>query len=171
MRLRAAGFALALALPLAAPAGAAPAQPDLARVEEIVVSRTNDFRRDEGRGRLAKNARLAAAAREFAQFMARTGRYAHDADGRRPAERVHAHGYRWCMVAENISYQFSSAGFATDELAARLFDGWKRSADHRRNMLDGGAAHTAVAVARSAATGYYYAVQLFAGPWVSGGRC
>ena len=148
----------------------APSQPELARVESIVVARTNEFRREEGRSALAGHAKLTTAAREFALFMARTGKYSHEADGRTPRERIEAHGYRWCMVAENISYQFSSTGFATGELASRLVDGWKRSADHRANMLDRDAVHTAVAVARSPRTGYFYAVQLFAGPR-TGGRC
>jgi uncharacterized protein YkwD len=159
------------ALITASVAAAPQAKPSLRDVESRIVQATNDFRRDEGRSRLMVNARLAAAAREFAQFMAKTGKYSHEADGQRPRERVQAHGYRYCMVAENISYQYSSLGFETEDLAARLLEGWKRSPGHRANMLDGVAVHTAVAVARSPKTGYYYAVQLFAAPHVSGARC
>ena len=38
-------------------------------------------------------------------------------------------------------------------------------------MLDRLAVDTAVAVARSPATGYYYPVQLFGSPRTGGGRC
>jgi uncharacterized protein YkwD len=161
---------MACAALLCAPQARAAAAPDLAQVERRVVQGTNEFRQEHGRGTLGVNAKLAAAAQEFARFMARTGKYSHDADGRRPRERVLAHGYRYCMVAENISYQFSSEGFESVELASRLLEGWKRSPGHRANMLDGAAVHTAVALARSS-TGYFYAVQLFGSPHAGGSRC
>lgn len=147
------------------------ARPDLTRVEQAIVSGTNDFRRDNGRRVVATQAKLEAAAEEFAQFMARTGKYSHEADGRKPSERVVAHGYRYCRVSENISYQYSSEGFESRELAARLLDGWKKSPGHRANMLDAAVVHTAVAVARSPKTGYFYAVQLFGSPRSGGGGC
>ena len=138
--------------------------PDIAALESMVVESTNRFRAEEGRAAVAPERHLEAAAREFAAFMARTDRYGHTADGREPADRAKAHGYDYCLVSENISYQYSSLGFRTGELATRLVDGWKKSPGHRRNMLDEGATHTAVAVAHSGATGRYYAVQLFGRP-------
>lgn len=36
--------------------------------------------------------------------MAKTGKYGHAADGRKPAERAAAHGYEYCIVRENIAY-------------------------------------------------------------------
>jgi uncharacterized protein YkwD len=161
---------LAASLGAACAARGAP-QPDLDRVERLVVEATNDFRRAQGRSPLERHGKLAAAAERFAKFMAATGKFSHEADGRKPRERVVEQGYRYCMVAENISYQYSSAGLETRELASRLVEGWKRSPGHRANMLDGVAVHTAVAVARSATTGYFYAVQLFGSPRASGARC
>ena len=52
-----------------------------------------------------------------AAYMAKSGKFDHDADGRQPAQRIAAKGYRYCMVAENIAYEFSSRGFASSELA------------------------------------------------------
>jgi hypothetical protein len=95
--------------------------------------------------------------------MARTGRYGHTADGREPSDRARAHGYDYCRIAENISYQYSSRGFGTAELATRLVEGWKKSPGHRENMLEEGVTETAVALARSD-SGRYYAVQLFGLP-------
>jgi uncharacterized protein YkwD len=141
-------------------------RPDLPRVEAIVLEGTNEFRRTERLDSVQPNPRLGEAAREFAAFMARTGKFDHDADGRQPHERALAHGYRYCFIAENLSYQYSTADFRTDVLAQRLVDGWKNSPSHRRNMLRDGVTETAIAVARAegAGTPRYYAVQLFARP-------
>ena len=145
--------------------GAAHAQrADLARVEDIVVERTNDLRREHGLPAVEADARLGAAARYFAEYMARQDRYGHEADGNQPADRAVRHGYDYCLVAENISYQYSSADFGTAELARRYVDGWKNSPGHRKNMLTPAATDTAVAVARSAKSGRYYAVQMFGRP-------
>ena len=138
--------------------------PDIARVEKLVFEATNQFRRDQGVGPVEADARLGKAARDFARYMARTDKYGHDADGKQPADRARSHGYDYCVIAENISYQLNSAGFDAPELAGLYFEGWKRSPGHRRNMLDAEATDSAVAVARSDRTGRYYAVQMFARP-------
>lgn len=151
-------------------AGREVARPDLPRVERAIVAGTNDFRRENGRGTVAVDARLEAAARGFAKFMAASGKLSHEADGRKAGERMVAQGYRYCMYAENISYQYSSAGYETGQLASLLLEGWKESRGHRANMLKGEAVHTGVGVARSPSTGYFYAVQLFGSPR-AGGRC
>ncbi len=80
----------------------------------------------------------------------------------RPNER--RQGYDYCMVAENIAFEFNSAGFSTRQLARGLFEGWQQSAGHRRNMLDPDATETGVAIAQSPHSGRYYAVQMFGRP-------
>ena len=136
-------------------------RPDLARVEDLIVERTNAFRRAEGLPKVTPHPRLQAAAREFAYYMAQTERYGHEADGRRPSQRAKGNGYDWCRVTENISYQYSSSDFSTADLARRYFEGWKESPGHRANMVDAMVSDTAVAVVRSGKNGYYYAVQMF----------
>jgi uncharacterized protein YkwD len=161
MRL-AAGLLLALLLPTSTvPALAAAA--DLEQAERQVVEQTNRFRREEGAAAVRPNRQLEQAARGFAQFMARSGQYGHQADGREPVQRTRAAGYDECLVAENIAFQYSSAGFDTQELAEGFFVGWRNSPGHRRNMLDADATETGVAMARSP-QGRYYAVQLFGRP-------
>ena len=135
--------------------------PDLARVESLIVERTNQFRSTQGLRQVHVNGTLARTARLFARYMAETDRYGHEADGKKPSERAERQGYVFCRVAENISYQYSSEDFATAELAGRYVEGWKNSPGHRRNMLDKVVSDTGVAVARSPKTGRYYAVQLF----------
>jgi uncharacterized protein YkwD len=136
---------------------------DFQRASDLIVSRTNDFRREQGLGTANLNPRLRAAADSFARYMARTTRYGHTADGQTPAERGQKHGYDYCLVSENIGYQYSSAGFATEPLAEGFVAGWKQSPEHRKNMLDPDVVETGVAVARSA-NGTYYAVQMFGRP-------
>jgi uncharacterized protein YkwD len=137
---------------------------DLAAAERLVVDATNEFRREEGVEAVRPNPDLAKAARDFADYMARTDRYGHDADGRNPMDRARSNGYDHCLVAENIAYQYRSAGFRTAELAGGYVEGWKHSPEHRKNMLEAAATDTAVAVARSDRSGRYYAVQMFGRP-------
>jgi len=136
----------------------------LADAERDVVARSNDLRRAQGLPPTLPDAALSASARAFADYMARTDRYDHDADGREPAERARASGYQACRVSENIAYQFSSAGFGSAALARGFIEGWIDSPGHRRNLLDPAATDTGVAVARSARSGRYYAVQMFGRP-------
>lgn len=154
-----------LAAALLAPA-AAPAQQraDTAEVARQIVAQTNALRRSQGLGNAAPDPLLTEVARSFAQYMANTDRYGHEADGRTPAQRAKAQGYDYCVVLENIAYQYSSAGFRSAELATRTAGGWERSPGHRRNMLDRDVTQTGVAVVQSGRTGRYYAVQMFGRP-------
>lgn len=138
--------------------------PDLAKSVELVVERTNSFRQEEQLDPLTVNKQLTATAQEFADFMARTDKYGHHADDRSPAERATAQEYEFCLIAENIAYQYNSRGFTAESLASGFVEGWKESPGHRRNMLEPAATETGVAMARSDKSGNYYAVQLFGRP-------
>jgi len=137
---------------------------DTAEAARRVVVSTNEFRRQENLPLTGHAPQLASAARYFADFMARTGKYGHAADGTEPAARAKRFGYEYCIVSENIAQIYRSDGIATGELANRLFKGWQDSPGHRKNMVDPDVTETAVAIARSAKTDYYYAVQLFGRP-------
>jgi uncharacterized protein YkwD len=139
-------------------------KPDLRRAEQIIFEMTNHFRAGKGRRDLRVNPELSKAAHYFADYMARTDRYGHEADGRKPSQRVAEYGYRYCVVAENIAWQYNSEGFTTEALAEGFFNGWKHSPPHRRNMLDADLYDVGVAVAYSPHSGRYYAVQDFGRP-------
>jgi hypothetical protein len=96
--------------------------------------------------------------------LARTNKFSHTADGRQPWERTVAQGYQDCIIAENIAWEFNSAGFTTRGLADALVEGWKKSPHHRKNMLDPDVGEIGVGVAYSKDTGRYYAVQDFGRP-------
>jgi uncharacterized protein YkwD len=140
------------------------ARADVEKVTAQIVERTNAFRKEEGRAKVEVNQKLSKAAHYFADFMARNDRYGHSADGNQPAGRAKKYGYDYCIVLENIAYQYNSKDFETEALAKAFVEAWKKSPGHRKNMLDPDVTHTGVAVARSEKTGFYYAVQMFGRP-------
>lgn len=137
---------------------------DLAAATEAVVRGVNAFRAAKGLQELETDPKLAEAAQGFADFMASADKYGHQADGSTPAQRARDHGYDYCIVAENIAYQFDSTGFTTDALATAFVEGWKGSPEHRENMLSPVMTETGAGAALSRQSGRYYAVQLFGRP-------
>lgn len=138
--------------------------PDLEQAARLIVEATNSFRLEQDRPKLKTSPKLEATARDFAAFMAQTDKYGHDADGSHPDDRVKKHEYEFCIVGENIAYEFNSEGFTTEELARRFVTGWENSPPHRKNMLEADLLELGVAVAHSEKSGKYYAVQVFGRP-------
>jgi uncharacterized protein YkwD len=139
-------------------------KPDLDRARKQMIAATNQFRKQEKLRELEVNAELAKAAQAFAEFMAKTDKYGHEADGKKPAERASDAGYDYCIVSENIAYQLNSAGFTTAELASGFMESWNESPPHRKNLLDPDIFDIGVGLARSDKSGKYYAVQNFGRP-------
>src|SRR5262245_42162604 len=92
-----------------------------------VLALTNELRKDKERDKVEINPQLVNAAQAFAEYMARTSRYGHQADGSTPADRAQKAGFKYCIIAENIAYAYDSDGFTTDALADELIGGWKAS--------------------------------------------
>ena len=97
--------------------------PDLPAVEVTIIQQTNDFRRQNKLSELRRNPRLDEAARRYAKYLARSGKFSHSADGRQPADRIKAAGYRFCQVAENLALNLDTRGFRTRQLADLGRDG------------------------------------------------
>lgn len=139
--------------------------PDLPQTEAAIVEMTNAFRKANTLQAVKPNTALAAAARAFAEYLAKTGKFAHEADGRTPAERTQAQGYRYCLVAENLGWNLNSRGFESRQLAREVVEGWKTSPDHRENLLLPGATEIGVAVVRVPDKNpKFLSVQLFGRP-------
>ena len=138
--------------------------PDLPAVEIAIVEKTNLFRRSNKLGELRRNPKLDRAAKAFARYLARSGRFSHTADGRKPAQRIRAAGYRYCQVAENLALNVDSRGFRAQNLASQAMTGWKNSPGHRRNMLRETVTEIGVGVAKAADEHRYLSVQLFGRP-------
>src|SRR5688572_7713586 len=73
-------------------------RPDASAVAARVVELTNAFRAEHGRPKVRTDGKLQAAAQYFADYMARTGRYGHDADGKKPSDRARRHGYDYSLI-------------------------------------------------------------------------
>jgi uncharacterized protein YkwD len=165
-------------LMVAAVVGAAEAQPQRHRLEgfrpvepveswaeEDILDQTNAFRAEHGRGPVRENSILTEDARAFAAYLARTGGFDHEADGRTPGQRAEAAGYDYCEVAENLAYAEDAAAFRERDLATDLMRGWEASPGHRRNLLDPDVVEIGVGVARAPGrTPHYVAVQEFGRP-------
>jgi hypothetical protein len=138
--------------------------PDIPVVESAIVEMTNTFREQNQLAPVKANAGLTKAARAYAEFLAKSNRFSHTADGRQPAERITAAGYGHCQVAENLASNLNSRGFETRQLAREATEGWKHSPGHRKNMLLPHVTDTGVAVAKARGEQKYVLVQLFGRP-------
>lgn len=139
--------------------------PDLPKTELVILEMTNAFRREHAVPQVRAHPKLTAAARAYAQHLARSGRFAHDADGRNPHQRAEAQGYKFCFVAENLAMDANARGFSDRGLAQEAMSGWKKSPAHRENLLRAGATDIGVGVARAPDhPGKYISVQIFGRP-------
>ena len=138
--------------------------PDLPTVEIAIVKETNIFRRQNGLNPVRRYRLLDLAARRFAQYLARTGKFSHTADGRKPAQRIAAAGYKYCRISENLALRGNSRGFQAAELATSAVEGWKNSPGHRRNMMHPTVTEIGVGVAKVPGRHRYLSVQLFGRP-------
>ncbi len=138
--------------------------PDLPAVEIAIIAKTNLFRRAHKLGELRRDTKLDQAAKAFARYLAESGKFSHTADGRQPAERIKAAGYKYCRIAENLALNGDPRGFRARQLAEQAVTGWKNSPGHRRNMLLADVTEIGVGVAKASSEHRYLSVQLFGRP-------
>lgn len=141
-----------------------PITPDLPKAEIAIVEMTNEFRREHKLGPVKAEPALTKAAREYAKFLAASTIFSHEADGRRPADRIKAASYAACTTAENLAWMLDSRGFETRDLASRMVEGWKNSPPHRKNLLLEHVTETGVAIHKVTGAEKYVSVQLFGRP-------
>lgn len=139
--------------------------PDLAKTELAIVERTNAFRLEQELEPVRRNPALDRAAKSFARYLAKSGKFAHEADGRTPAERVRASGYWYCNIAENLALNLDSRGFTVEKLGRDTVEGWKASPGHRKNMMLPGVTEIGVGIAQApSGDPKFLSVQLLARP-------
>lgn len=141
-----------------------PITPDIPLAETAIIEQTNAFRATARLGSVRSEPVLARAARDYANFLSAATLFSHEADGRRPIDRIKAAGYEPCAVAENLAWHSDPRGFETLELATRNVEGWKGSPGHRKNLLMEHATQVGVAIAKARREEKYFAVQLFGRP-------
>lgn len=114
------------------PASAAPPAPPASSDAVTEVLRlVNVERAKAGCGALALNDRLAGAAQNYSDTMARTNTFSHTgADGSTMTSRITAAGYTYSSAGENIA--------RGQKDAAAVMDSWMNSPGHRANILNCG---------------------------------
>ena len=147
-----------LALSLAAPVAAGPA--------ESVLTAINAARAKAGCGPLHVNGKLVAAAKAHARAMAEQNFFGHAGkDGSRFSSRIARQGYSYRTAAENIA--------AGQKSASQVVASWLKSPGHRRNILNCRMTETGIAlvyqpddrpIRGNPAPLRYYWVQVFAAP-------
>ena len=138
---------------------------ELQQTEVAIIEMTNAFRAENRLGPVKANGTLATAAKAFAEYLAASGRFAHEADGRKPSDRTKAAGYKHCIVAENLALNQDSRGFESRALARQAVEGWKGSPPHRAAMLHPHVTEIGVGIAKSAdVSSKFLSVQLFGRP-------
>lgn len=143
--------------------------PDLPKTEAVILELTNAFRKEHALNALKADPKLTMAARAYAQYLAKSGKFAHEADGQKPAQRAEAAGYKFCFIAENLAMDANRAGFSNRGLAEEAMSGWMKSPVHRANLLRSGMTDIGIGIAKAPDhPGKYVSVQMFGLP--EGGR-
>lgn len=139
--------------------------PDIPAAEAAITELTNIYRAGQKLAPVKNQPALHAAASAFADYLARTDSFAHDAGGTSLTDRVKQAGYDYCEVSENLARSLDSRGFETRKLAETSVEGWINSPGHRRNIEAPNVTETGVAIARVPDKHpKYVVVQLFARP-------
>ena len=141
-----------------------PVMPDIPKAEIAIVEQTNAFRASNKLDTVRAAPALTKAAREFASFLSSSTLFSHEADGRRPIDRIKAAGYSPCATAENLAWHSDPRGFDTLQRATAMVEGWKNSPGHRKNLLMDHATEMGVAIIKARREEKYFAVQLFGRP-------
>jgi uncharacterized protein YkwD len=98
--------------------------------ERAFLDLINDYRDKNGAGKLSLNDELGAAAEHHSQDMAKKNYFSHTlSNGDSAEENIRHFGYtNYHYVGENIA--------AGNETANKVFEQWKKSAEHAKNMRD-----------------------------------
>jgi hypothetical protein len=145
-------------------AGAAALAQKPEEVEEKLLDQINAYRDKKKLPKLETDDELTAIAQEHAKGMAKadkygdTGRDGHVWQGKGPAERVKAAGYKHLGLGENVGRNANQ----TDPVAV-MMKTWLGSAPHFKNITTKEFTKTGIGAAKSK-SGKWYFVQLYARP-------
>jgi uncharacterized protein YkwD len=129
---------------------------DLSQLVQIIHQEVNEFRRSHDLKPLMLNTIISSQAQEHSVEMARSGdTISHRGFGARLKEIRKKISYR--AAAENVA---TNSGYKNP--AQKAVEGWKKSAEHRKNML-GEYSLTGIGVAQNG-RGDYFFTQVFLQP-------
>ncbi|MDP9364743.1 MAG: CAP domain-containing protein [Chloroflexota bacterium] len=130
---------------LAAPGGAGAIsasgyKPDAQECQFLAI--INRYRASKNKGKLALSATLGAAAEHHSRDMARKKKLYHSD----LSKNLRAHDYDGGYAGENVAVGYAKA--------KAVFEAWRESADHDRNMRDGG--FKAIGIGRAKGGEWYW---------------
>lgn len=155
------GMATGAGLSISEPAASAAKVDDstsISQLESHMVDLVNKDRAKHGRASLSDNSRLSDLARNYAEYLLKTGTFSHTADGRDPMQRAKAAGIGGGL-SENLAFQ--TRGIKTDtkcvDDAENLFmseppDVGPPHPNHRWNILWSDARSIGIGMARNKTT-------------------
>lgn len=121
------------------------AKPVLNTTEAVRL--VNEYRAEHGLGPVKLHPRLSEAADIHAHDLAQRDRISHfGADGSNPWDRIARTGYKPRLAAENVG-----TGQSTIK---EVFESWKKSPGHNKNLLLADAEHVGVALVYEPRTSY-----------------
>ena len=142
---------------------------DLEKLKIKVIKLINNERSNNDRKVLGLNAHLKKAADDHAKYIAKTQTLSHeqtDAKKQSPKERVYFYGGNsFVLVGENLLFTgikdqiYSEADL--DALALKMFNLWKKSPNHLKNILDHQYFYTEIGFSIDWENKKIYAVQMF----------
>ncbi|HMK40015.1 MAG TPA: CAP domain-containing protein [Methyloceanibacter sp.] len=107
-----------------------------ASAKAAIIEATNAYRQTKGLPPLRENASASEEAQSYANYLARTARQGHSADGRSPFDRLRASGAKFCKFrGENWHESWTRPSPASPEAAvAAAMTFWKHSPGHERAL-------------------------------------
>lgn len=132
--------------------------PAIAQLEQWVVARINEIRREHDLPPLEPTGALAAVARRYSCRMAQDDFFAHRSpSGDTVADRLRQADLAYRLVGENLARNTNA-----EEPARRAVQGWMDSKTHRQNILREGFTQTGVGICREGRR--FYVTQVFRQP-------
>jgi uncharacterized protein YkwD len=124
-------------------------KPTLLPEENTILELTNKARAEEKLAPLKLNATLTEVARAHSHNMADKGEMNHVLDGKNPAERIRAAGYKYSSCAENIA-------MGENVSLPEIFEAWMKSKGHRENIMKPEFREIGIGIARDPKGRVYY---------------
>ena len=142
---------------------------DLEKLKTKVYQLVNEERSNNDRKLLGLDAHLKKAADDHAKYIAKAQTLSHeqtDAKKQSPKERVYFYGGNsFVLVGENLLFTGIKDQIYTkadlDALALKMFNLWKKSPNHLKNILDHQYLYTEISFSIDWENKKIYAVQLF----------
>jgi uncharacterized protein YkwD len=138
-----------------APGPGQAAKPELSRLEQEILDRTNAERKRAGLPAYQVDPTLMKLARDHSATMARLDQLGHELEGKSFDKRIKESGYRHSGSGENVAQG--------QRTAEQVLDSWMKSPGHKANILNERFTRIGIGFAASK-TGAPYYTEVFAAP-------